>query len=101
MYFSNMETLIKPIITEKMTAAGSSMNRFGFIVRSGANKIEIKNAVEKSYNVNVEKVWTQNYIGKVKTRNTKKGPVFGVTNRHKKAVVSLKEGETIDFYSNI
>ena len=96
-----METLIKPVITEKMTAQGEKMNRFGFIVNPDANKIDIKKAVEKTYNVNVVNVWTQNYIGKVKTRNTKRGPVSGVTNRHKKAVVSLKEGETIDFYSNI
>ena len=96
-----METLIKPVITEKMTAQGEKMNRFGFIVQPNANKIEIKNAVEKAYNVNVVNVWTQNYIGKLKTRNTKRGPVTGVANRHKKAIVSLKEGETIDFYSNI
>lgn len=96
-----METLIKPVITEKMTAQGEKMNRFGFIVHPDANKIDIKKAVEETYNVNVVNVWTQNYIGKIKTRNTKRGPVSGVTNRHKKAVVSLKTGETIDFYSNI
>ena len=96
-----METLIKPVITEKMTAQGEKMNRFGLIVNPDANKVDIKKAFEKTYNVNVVNVWTQNYIGKVKTRNTKRGPVSGVTNRHKKAVVSLKEGETIDFYSNI
>ena len=96
-----METLIKPVITEKMTAAGEKMNRFGFVVHANANKIDIKNAIEKAYNVNVVKVWTQNYIGKINTRNTKRGPVSGLTNRHKKAVVSLKDGETIDFYSNI
>ncbi|HRG58297.1 MAG TPA: 50S ribosomal protein L23 [Bacteroidia bacterium] len=96
-----METLIKPVITEKMTAQGEKMNRFGFIVHPDANKIDIKKAVEQTYNVNVVNVWTQNYIGKIKTRNTKRGPVSGVTNRHKKAVVSLKAGETIDFYSNI
>ncbi len=96
-----METIIKPVLTEKMTKASEKHNRYGFIVKSNANKIEIKSAVEKAYSVNVEKVWTQNYIGKIKTRNTKRGPVSGLTNRHKKAVVSLKEGEVIDFYSNI
>ncbi|MCC6253232.1 MAG: 50S ribosomal protein L23 [Bacteroidia bacterium] len=96
-----METIIKPVLTEKMTKASEKHNRYGFIVNSNANKIEIKSAVEKAYSVNVEKVWTQNYIGKIKTRNTKRGPVSGLTNRHKKAVVSLKEGEVIDFYSNI
>ncbi len=96
-----MATIIKPVITEKMNAATEKMNRYGFVVSGDANKIEIKNAVEKAYNVNVEKVWTQNYIGKIKTRNTKRGPVSGLTNRHKKAMVSLKAGEIIDFYSNI
>ena len=96
-----MATIIKPVITEKMNAATEKTNRYGFVVSSDANKIEIKNAVEKAYNVNVDKVWTQNYIGKIKTRNTKRGPVSGLTNRHKKAVVSLKNGEIIDFYSNI
>ena len=96
-----MSIIIKPIITEKMSGQSEKMNRFGFVVHSEANKIEIKNAVEKAYNVNVVNVWTQNYIGKLKTRNTKRGPVTGVANRHKKAIVSLKEGETIDFYSNI
>lgn len=96
-----MGTIIKPVITEKMNAASEKMNRYGFVVNSGANKIDIKNAVEKAYNVNVDKVWTQNYIGKIKSRNTKRGPVSGLTNRHKKAVVSLKDGEKIDFYSNI
>jgi len=96
-----MSTIIKPIITEKMTAAGEKLNRYGFVVARGANKIEIKNAVEKMYGVTVEAVNTQNYIGKVKSRNTKAGVVTGRVNRHKKAVVTLKEGETIDFYSGI
>lgn len=96
-----MEILIKPVITEKMTAAGDKLNRYGFLVDSDANKLQIKKAVEQMYGVTVEKVNTINYIGKLKTRNTKSGIVTGRVNRHKKAIVSLKEGETIDFYSNI
>lgn len=96
-----MSIIVKPIITEKMTAAGEKFNRYGFVVARKANKIEIKNAVEKMYGVTVETVNTQNYIGKIKSRNTKAGVVTGLVNRHKKAVVTLKEGETIDFYSNI
>jgi large subunit ribosomal protein L23 len=96
-----MEILIKPVITEKMTAIGEKHNRYGFIVDRDANKLQIKKAVEQMYGVTVEKVNTVNYIGKMKTRNTKAGVVSGRTNRHKKAIVSLKEGETIDFYSNI
>jgi large subunit ribosomal protein L23 len=96
-----MDVLVKPVITEKMTATGEKLNRYGFIVNKKANKIQIKNAVEQMYGVNVERVNTINYIGKLKTRNTKAGAVTGRSNAHKKAIVSLKDGETIDFYSNI
>lgn len=96
-----MEVIVKPIITEKMTALGEKMNRYGFIVAKSANKIQIKSAVEKMYGVTVDKVNTSNYIGKVKSRNTKAGVVSGLTGNSKKAIVSLKAGETIDFYSNI
>ncbi len=96
-----MEILIKPVITEKMTATGDKLNRYGFLVDRDANKLQIKKAVEQMYGVNVEKINTINYIGKMKSRNTKAGIVTGRVNRHKKAIVALKEGETIDFYSNI
>ena len=96
-----MEVIIKPIITEKMTAMGEKLNRYGFIVAKAANKIEIKKAVEKMYGVNVTAVNTSNYIGKIKSRNTKAGVVSGLAGNNKKAIVSLKSGETIDFYSNI
>ena len=96
-----MGILIKPIITEKMTANGEKFNRFGFVVNATANKIQIKEAVQKMYGVTVDAVRTMNYIGKVKTRNTKSGAVNGKVNENKKAIVSLKKGETIDFYSSI
>ena len=96
-----MSIIIKPIITEKMTAMGEKMNRYGFLVAKSANKIEIKNAVEKMYGVSVNRVNTNNYIGKIKSRNTKAGVVSGLAGRNKKAIVFLKDGETIDFYSNI
>lgn len=96
-----MKIIIKPIITEKLTAAGEKLNRYGFVVDKEANKIEIKNAVEKTYGVTVEAVRTQNYVGKVKTRNTTRGVAIGRINRNKKAIVTLKKGDTIDFYSGI
>lgn len=96
-----MEILIKPIITEKMTAQAEKLNRYGFIVDKGANKLEIKAAVEKMYGVKVDTVNTQQYVGKVKTRNTTRGIAVGRVNRNKKAIVTLKEGETIDFYASI
>ncbi len=96
-----MGIIIKPLVTEKMTSISEKSNRFGFIVRPEANKIEIKNAVEALYNVTVVDVNTIRYSGKNKTRYTKAGIVRGRTNAYKKAIVTLKEGDTIDFYSNI
>ncbi len=96
-----MNILIKPIITEKMSQAGEKLNRYGFVVDPRANKLQIKSAVEKMYGVNVIGVNTMNYNGKVRSRYTRAGTQVGIANRHKKAVVTLKTGETIDFYSNL
>ena len=96
-----MNILIKPVITEKMTEDSEKFNRFGFIVDRRANKLEIKDAVQKMYGVSVEKVRTMIYPGKAKSRNTKGGVISGRTNSYKKAIVDLAEGESIDFYSNI
>jgi len=96
-----MEIIIKPIVTEKMTAATDKLNRYGFVVAKDANKLMIKTAIEKMYGVTVERVNTQNYIGKVRMRNTRAGMQIGIANKSKKAVVTLKKGETIDFYSSI
>ena len=96
-----MSIIVKPVITEKMTAQGEKFNRYGFVVAKAANKVEIKSAVEKLYGVSVVSVNTQNYIGKIKTRNTTKGIAIGRVNQHKKAVVTLKAGESIDFYAGI
>ena len=97
-----MGIIIKPLVTEKMTAITDKFNnRFGFVVRPDANKLEIKEAVETLYNVTVVDVNTMRYAGKSKSRYTKTGLVKGRTNAYKKAIVTLKEGDTIDFYSNI
>ena len=96
-----MGIIIKPLVTEKMTAISEKSNRFGFIVRPDANKMEIKSAVESLYNVSVLAVNTMRYSGKNKARYTKAGLIKGRKNAFKKAIVTLKEGDTIDFYSNI
>lgn len=96
-----MDILVKPIITEKMTAQAEKLNRYGFVVARQANKLEIKAAVEKMYGVKVDSVNTQQYVGKVKTRNTTRGMAVGRVNRSKKAIVTLKAGEVIDFYASI
>ncbi|MDX9725446.1 MAG: 50S ribosomal protein L23 [Bacteroidales bacterium] len=96
-----MNILLKPIVTEKMTSQGDKFNRYGFVVARNANKLQIRKAVEELYGVTVESVNTMRYGGKVKTRNTKSGLLVGKTAATKKAVVTLAEGNKIDFYSNI
>lgn len=96
-----MNILLKPIVTEKMTSQGDKFNRYGFLVAKNANKLQIKKAVEDLYGVTVDSVNTMRYGGKVKTRNTKSGMLVGRTASTKKAVVTLAEGNKIDFYSNI
>jgi len=96
-----MSVLIKPIITEKMTADSELHNRYGFVVDPKANKIQIKNAVEATYGVSVKKVRTMNYGPARKSRYTKTGIQHGKTNAIKKAIVDVVEGDIIDFYSNL
>jgi large subunit ribosomal protein L23 len=97
-----MAFIIKPLVTEKMTSLTEKRpNCFGFIVRPEANKLQIKEEIEKLYNVTVVSVNTMNYAGKRVSRYTRSGLVKGQKNAFKKAIVLLKEGETIDFYSNI
>ena len=114
-----MGFIIKPLVTEKMTKITdkSSVERtykvkgqertkkaetkYGFIVKPEANKIEIKNEIESLYNVTVLDVNTIRYAGKRNSRYTKAGLIKGQKNAFKKAIVTLKDGDTIDFYSNI
>lgn len=97
-----MGIIIKPIITEKMTAVTEKFpNRYGFIVNRDANKIQIKAAIKEFYGKEAVSVNTMNYLGKSKSRFTKGGFISGKENSFKKAIVTLAEGETIDFYSNI
>ena len=91
----------KPVITEKMTAISEKLNQFAFIVDKNANNDQIKDAIEELYGVKVVSVNTMNYQGKKKSRYTKSGVVTGRRAAFKKAVVTLKEGDTIDFFSNI
>jgi len=116
-----MNIIVKPLISEKMTrlteaAAAPTLtriqrkkgkpepvahNRYGFVVDKRANKIEIKKAVETFYGVKVIDVNTMNYSGKLKSRYTKAGFLTGRTNAFKKAIVTLAEGDSIDFYASI
>lgn len=96
-----MEILVKPLVTEKMTDQSERFNRYGFVVDRRASKPQIKKAVEDLYDVKVESVNTIVYGGKVKSRYTKGGIITGKTVSYKKAIVTLVEGDSIDFYSNI
>jgi large subunit ribosomal protein L23 len=97
-----MGIIIKPVITEKQTAITDKFsNRYGFRVSPNANKLQIKKAVEDMYNVTVKDVNTMNYDGKRKSRYTKSGVIKGKVASFKKAIITLKEGEIIDFFSNI
>jgi large subunit ribosomal protein L23 len=97
-----MGIIIKPIVTEKQTKITEKIpNRVGFRVSPNANKLEIKAAIEELYGVTVIKINTMNYNGKRKSRYTKSGVISGKEAAFKKAIVTLKEGEQIDFFSNI
>jgi len=114
-----MAFIIKPLVTEKMTKITDKTSvektykvkgetrtkkaevKYGFVVRPEANKLEIKNEIETLYNVTVINVNTMRYAGKRQSRYTRAGLIKGQKNAFKKAIVTLKEGDTIDFYSNI
>lgn len=119
-----MGIIIKPLVTEKMTAITEKSSvdktykakqgahrgeqvtiaaqpKYGFIVAPDANKRQIKEEVEALYNVTVLAVNTCIYAGKNKNRYTRSGLIKGRTNRFKKAVVTIANGQSIDFYSNI
>ena len=96
-----MAYIVKPLVTEKVTDLTEKHNVFCFVVRPEANKLQIQNEVEALYNVKVVSVNTVNYAGKNKSRYTKAGLLRGKTNAFKKAYVTLKKGESIDFFSNI
>jgi large subunit ribosomal protein L23 len=95
-----MSILKRPLVTEKVSALNEK-GKYGFIVDLNANKVEIKAAVEKMYGVNVEKISTLSVMGKQKTRFTKAGVLAGRKPNYKKAIVTLAQGEVIDFYSNV
>jgi large subunit ribosomal protein L23 len=95
------EILIRPLITEKMTNISSDQGKYGFIVKTGANKIEIAKAVEKKFNVHVTEVRTINHPGKVKTQFRRSGRFSGKTPKYKKAVITLKKGETIELFEQV
>ena len=96
-----MNIIKKPIVSEKATSINELRNCVSFIVDSKANKIQIKKAVEASYNVTVKKVRTTIYAPTRKNKFTKTGLQKSKSISFKKAMVQLAEEDNIDFYSNI
>ncbi len=95
------EILIKPLITEKMTNITADSGKYGFLVNKLSNKIEIAKAIEKKFNVHVISVRTINHPGKIKTQFRKSGRFTGKTPSLKKAIVTLKKGETIELFEQV
>lgn len=86
--------IIKPLVTEQGMHFANTRNAYSFQVNKDANKIQIRNAVERLYNVKVLGVRTANYIGKPRRR----GKHYGRTSNWKKAVVVLHEDYHIDLF---
>ena len=98
-----MSILVRPIVTEKLTrlAERGKQRQYGFVVEGDANKIEIKQAVERLYAVQVESVRTNIHPARTRSRYTKTGVLTGKSGRYKKAYVTLAAGQEIDFYQNV
>ncbi len=95
------EVLISPLITEKMTNLSADKGKYGFLVNPNANKIEIAKAIEKKFDVHVVSVRTINHPGKMKTQFRKSGRFVGKTSKFKKAIITLKQGETIEIFEQV
>ena len=93
--------LLKPIITEKAEALSEGSNKYSFLVHKKANKLEIRKAIEDKYSVKVARVNTLIMPSKAKSRNTKSRVLIGRVPSYKKAIISLKDGETIDFFGDV
>lgn len=95
------DILVKPLITEKTNKLSEKLAQYAFVVDMKANKLQIKKAVESMFSVTVEDVSTMRMPGKNKTRFTNKGLAKGMKSPFKKAIITCKEGDVIDFYGNI
>lgn len=91
---ANRDIIIRPLVTEKISDLQEKERKVAFVVALDANKIEIRKAVEKRFNVKVEKVATANFLGKMK----KVRQFAGRRPDYKKAIVTLKEGFKIEFF---
>ena len=95
-----MSTLKKPIVTEKATQLNEK-GQYVFEVTRTANKVQIKKDIEQLYSVTVTGISTIRTNGKVKSKFTKGGSISGRRPHGKKAIVTVREGDIIDFYNGI
>ena len=95
------QIILKPIITEKAEMLSEKSGQYSFVVDRKANKLEIRKAVEKLYNVTVRNVNTMIVPGKERSRYTRTGVQRGTKSAYKKAIVTLGDGERIDFFADI
>ena len=93
--------LVRPLITEKMNDLTEGQAKYGFVVNVNANKIEIAKALKAKFDVDVESINTIKMKGKTKSQFTRKGRFEGKTATFKKAIVTLKEGQTIDLFGEV
>ena len=93
--------LLKPIITEKAETLSEGSNKYTFLVNKKSTKLDIKKAIEEKYTVKVARVNTMIMPSKAKSRNTKSRVLIGRVPSYKKAIISLKDGETIDFFGDV
>ena len=93
------EVIVRPVVTERSMELSTNEDdrQYAFIVAKDANKVEIKNAVEKLFNVSVAQVNTMNYRGKAR----RVGRHLGKRAAYKKAIVRLADGESIDVYEGV
>lgn len=96
-----MPVIVKPLITEKSNILSEKLNQYVFIVELNATKPEISSEVEKMYGVEVEGISTMVVRGKRRMRFTKGGMANGKKSNYKKAIITLKEGQEIDFFESV
>ncbi len=94
-----MSVIVRPIISEKANIAMEELNQYSFYVQPKANKVQIKKELEEMYNITIENISTSIMRPKLKTKYTKTGIQTAQSNKLKKAVVKLKEGDSIDIYT--
>ncbi len=91
--------LLRPWLTEKSTKLTEQKGQYVFQVKTEADKFDIKKAVEEKFGVDVVSIRTVNCLGKSKRQYTRKGLIAGKKSDWKKAIVTLGEGQTIDYYA--